>query len=427
MHIYILKRGILQMEKFEKIKSPLIGFDEIYYNNINDNPKIITEMYYHPDYFTLANGILPWIILMRNRQLNEKGNYELEIHELLKGRINRKVINQIDNPGLFSGIAGILYTLSISANDKRYDNLIQGILPYLEKKTYNKIKQCYINKIKKKVNDYDYDLISGLSGILKCYINSSVRKYIHNSEIIHETARCLQSYFNYNDFKNIEDLPYYIKKEKNKYMPTKNGLINFSHSHGIMGILNALNQYYEIFEKKETKRVIEKICEFVINFYSESSYSWLKKFYSDNKKIYDSPNYTWCYGDLIMTQTFYKSAKHIENKSYISISNNFFDNLKDKYELLPSPSLCHGKSGVLLQLLNFKQTNMSELSDIYFEKLMDDYDDNNIYKFRDCEEYRGRRYYIDKNNFLTGSLGIYFVIDLYFGLKDHVKLSDLIM
>ncbi|PTE42718.1 hypothetical protein BUY77_08365 [Staphylococcus equorum] len=47
-----------------------------------------------------------------------------------------------------------------------------------------------------------------------------------------------------------------------------------------------------------------------------------------------------------------------------------------------------------------------------------------IVRFRRNKE-RGN--YLDKNNFLTGSLGIYFVIDLYFGLKDHVKLSDLIM
>lgn len=41
-------------------------------------------MYYHPDYFTLANGLLPWIIIMRNRELNNLGNYDIEIHNLLK-------------------------------------------------------------------------------------------------------------------------------------------------------------------------------------------------------------------------------------------------------------------------------------------------------------------------------------------------------
>lgn len=62
-----------------------------------------------------------------------------------------------------------------------------------------------------------------------------------------------------------------------------------------------------------------------------------------------------------------------------------------------------------------------------FNKLMEDYDENNVYKFRDCEIYKKRRYYLDKNNFLTGSLGIYYSLDLYHGLEDHVDLLNLIM
>ncbi len=112
-------------------------------------------MYYHPDYFTLANGLLPWIIIMRNRELNNFGNYDIEIHNLLKNKINRTIIEQIKDPGLFNGLSDLTYILAISSKNGRYDNLIEGTLPYLEYQTYDKINECIRNKNNKTVNDYD--------------------------------------------------------------------------------------------------------------------------------------------------------------------------------------------------------------------------------------------------------------------------------
>lgn len=49
-----------------------------------------------------------------------------------------------------------------------------------------------------------------------------------------------------------------------------------------------------------------------------------------------------------MTKTFYESSLITKNKMYQSICNQFFENINIEYKILPSPSLCHGKSGVLL-------------------------------------------------------------------------------
>lgn len=212
--------------------------------------------------------MFPWIIIMNNRHLNGLENLESEIHYLIKNRITRNNIEQIFDPGLFNGLAGILYVLSNAAKDERYKNLIFGILPYMENRTYSKIQECYENQIRGCVKDSDFDLISGLSGILKCYLNNSVNKYIVNNNIIHDIAACLKSYFDFNNFNDIEDLNFYIPYENNPYINSQNGLINLSHSHGIMGLLSSLIQYYEMFEDEDTKESIKKICDFVNEFYS---------------------------------------------------------------------------------------------------------------------------------------------------------------
>ncbi|HDK4330843.1 TPA: lanthionine synthetase, partial [Staphylococcus aureus] len=113
-------------------------------------------------------------------------------------------IEQIKDPGLFNGLSGLTYILAISSKNGRYDNLIEGTLPYLEYQTYDKISECIRNKNNKTVNDYDYDLISGLSGILKCYLNKHVIKYIQDKKVIDDIAICLADYFNFKEYNNLQ-------------------------------------------------------------------------------------------------------------------------------------------------------------------------------------------------------------------------------
>lgn len=371
--------------------------------------------------------MFPWIIIMNNRHLNGLENLESEIHYLIKNRITRNNIEQIFDPGLFNGLAGILYVLSNAAKDERYKNLILGILPYMENRTYSKIQECYENQIRGCVKDSDFDLISGLSGILKCYLNNSVNKYIVNNNIIHDIAACLKSYFDFNNFNDIEDLNFYIPYENNPYINSQNRLINLSHSHGIMGLLSSLIQYYEMFEDEDTKESIKKICDFVNEFYSNEKKTYVKKLYKNERMHFKDRNYTWCYGDLIMMQTLYRASLIIQNEVYKNLSLEFFETIDNDYINLLSPTLCHGNSGVLLQLLHFKKFHKSKNINTAFLNVIKDYKKSYFYKFRDCEKYEGRRYYLDKNNLLTGSLGIYYTLDLYLGLEDHVGLLNLIM
>lgn len=128
-----------------------------------------------------------------------------------------------------------------------------------------------------------------------------------------------------------------------------------------------------------------------------------------------------------MMQTLYNASLIIKNEDYKKICLDFFESMEINYRELLSPTLCHGKSGVLLQLLYFSKIHSPQNIDSAFSNLIMDYKESYIYKFRDCEKYDGRRYYLDKNNLLTGSLGVYYAIDLYFGLEDHVGLLNLIM
>jgi hypothetical protein len=61
-----------------------------------------------------------------------------------------------------------------------------------------------------------------------------------------------------------------------------------------------------------------------------------------------------------------------------------------------APTLCHGKSGVLLQLLYFSEIHSPQYIDLAFSNSIIDYKESYIYKFKDCEKYDGRRYYLEK-------------------------------
>ncbi|EGL89918.1 TPA: hypothetical protein O3X18_002850 [Staphylococcus aureus] len=83
---------------------------------------------------------------------------------------------------------------------------------------------------------------------------------------------------------NLQSLPFYIKNQKNEYINSEGEMINLSHSHGIMGILSALNQYYKTYHQNDIKKTIEKICDFVAQYYCKKSRTWIKRHYNNQKK-----------------------------------------------------------------------------------------------------------------------------------------------
>lgn len=411
------------MEKI--IENPLMNFDAIYSNNIDKNPEHIINMYYQPDYFSFANGIFPWIVIMRNRQLNGERNYEKEIHALIKNKITRSYIEQFDDAGLFLGLSGVYYVLCISADDSRYDNLIYSIYPYLEKLIYCKINECKTNLKEKDVKVEDYDIVSGLSGILKFLLHPSVKPYIINKKLINDVGNCLGEYIYYpSNIDTIKDIPFYLNHEEILYTkPNHDGLLNLSFSHGLFGILNAMTDYYYHSKNEEILKNMSTVINDVMKYYSPEKRSWIKKVYCESKNNYEDMNFSWCYGDLTIMYSLKKVSNLLNEKKLNDIIINFFENMNINYELYPSPTFCHGLAGVLFQLTIIK----SEDRFLVYDKLLSKYDSNYPYKYKDFEKFNGKGYYFDKNNFLTGSLGIYLTVDLFQGMKDKVMWSELVI
>lgn len=409
----------------EKIIDPLNDFENIFINNMENNPEDILKMFYQPDYFSLANGFLPWIIIMRNRQLNGIGEYDKEVHRLLKNKIIKGNIEQFDDASLFLGLSGVYYTLCISADDGRYDDVIKSVYPYLESLILLKIKQADENLKNGQVKVDDYDVVNGLSGILKCLIHPKVSPYILNEDIIHKVKKTVENYIITANTDSIKNLPFYLQSEDFLFDTEINkSLINLSHSHGIFGVINSLLDYYYLFPEKQLKDRIISISNYLLKFYNKETKSWLKRIYLNGKNSFEQTNCSWCYGDLSIMYTFNKVSKLTKDNEYLNILNDFLNNIKISSSLYPSPTFCHGKAGVLLQLILLE---LNEEKNKVYKDLMRDYNENYSYKFRDCEQIDERKYYFDKNNFLTGSLGINLVLDLFEGQEDYVMWSKLVL
>lgn len=402
----------------------IIEFSSDEFNKLNHS---IRGLFYNRSYYDIANGLLGNCIFLSEmyKQTNDI-KYQQYAHDILKMGINRRGIESIDNPGLWSGLSGVCFCLETLNNNGLYDEIIKNCDQILRGLIQKKLDYANKNLNNHNVMMSDYDLMEGLVGIAQYILTYKVNNINFQfllSDII-DYLILLTRYHVINDQK----IPNWLIKSKNQFLEEEkrkfsNGNFNQGASHGICGVLISLINIYKIYKKEQVKLAIEALVDWFhqtkIKF--NNYYVWEKKVKLEqlNQDInYNEKqlNLSWCYGDFMIIYALSEAADTLNNnelKLFVNKCLEEYNQGEIEIDLL-SPTLCHGYAGTLLILKKLQLKKGKEvLQQLYLnllEKLKLSYNEQSKFGFIDIEEYLGDIWSMNKYSLLSGNSGVYLTL-----------------
>ena len=286
-------------------------------------------------------------------------------------------------------------------------------------------------------HDSDYDLISGVSGLLYYLLDCEQI----DENILIECVQYLVKLSDDVDYCGIDVIKFHIlQKNQNVIFNERapKGSINFGLAHGILGPLLALAKAYSKgYIVDGQKNAIEKIYNLYETFKivdNENISVWPEIITPEEylegkcrKELLYSRS-SWCYGNAGILRGLQKVAKYMKweeiEKSYEDNLISFFNQNTETYNL-SSPSICHGYSSILaIQTSAYYHTNdLRMLNNIErnVSLIISTYDDNSKKPFNKENKLEGC---IEDISLLTGSVGV--AISLL-SLKGNIKTGKLLM
>lgn len=389
---------------------------------INKAKYLISMQELHGDYRdnTLAEGIPAKLLLISSlKDKYKECEYESIVDKNIDILINSLETYGLYNFSLFSGTAGVgLSLFSVSANGNKYNDILNSIHTLLVEQVEDFFK--FVKKSDLKI--IDYDLITGISGIVQYLLLWT------ENEILYETLiKCLDFLVSIVLESKTTKLGKVVPcifisaenqmtKEEASLIP--NGAINLGVAHGIAGIGIALClAYINGIKVKYQREAIDRI----ITIYKNNELRKEEKIYWNNNlepsEISDDfKNFIrdgWCYGVPGISLFFLYSGLVFKNNEYIEYAKKLFKNSLKNLEGVYSPILCHGYSG-LAEIANvFCHTigdkELYRLKNDLNKKVVSFFDVNSKYGFKDFEDCKDT---IGEENigFLDGAIGIYLSI-----------------
>jgi len=415
-------------------------------NDSKKFPQIIQEWFYNFSYYDLNQGLLSNCLLLGEMDnIFPEKNFSSYSHEILKLGINRERISKIENPGLWTGLTGICMAIqAVSKNNTRYVSLLKECNIFLKKLIKEKLKIVKLNLNNHDVHMPDYDLIEGISGIVVYLLEA--KKYDEDFEILfNESIGYLTQLCGNHSFKHLEIPNWYIP-QKNQFIESEveafpQGNFNVGISHGITGVLAVLTFALDVCSnKKEVEKAIYFVTDWLVNNLTknEDTSYWekkipLEKYFNYKSLKSDYLNFSWCYGDLSIARTIWKSGTALNNSYLKEFSLEFFNTVnkhKNNYNLI-SHSYCHGIAGLLhLIIIMNEDTKLpifEEMESFFIEELIKRYDEKSKFGFKDIEEFNNEKYKFNKTGLLTGNSGIYLVLLYYIKRKSFTKWESLFL
>lgn len=278
-----------------------------------------------------------------------------------------------------------------------------------------------------------FELIQGMSGVLKYYLDSERRDI---DGIINEIVSL---FIKHSEPKMImgHEAPifhYYPSEYEKKYMKDEapNGYVNYSVSHGMAGPLTALS----LVSKKTTEtNKIMKITDSIIDEYMRSYYYidnivfWpgritFEQYISPEKYAYEKRRMSWCYGSIGILCSLYVAAKEKDNvklQEFCTAEFKKIASLGTKEYLLDSPIVCHGLAG----LVPVFRMMCRETCDPVFQSKVDDILGKLIFNFayRKTEntKFTGMNR-IKEYNYLEGYTGI--LQTIYSAINETINVNE---
>lgn len=371
--------------------------------------KMIDKMISLFDERTLSHG-LPAICMLYAElsYIFPDEEWDVKAHKYLQ-ILQKNIENrEIYDLSMFSGYAGIGLTVRcLSKNEERYRKLRGYINQFINDALYdlieqlNKSRYCFMR---------DYDVISGLSGILSYTILED--DLINVNEKIGEylVYRCQNILY-----KNTLIPGLYIPQENQFLEQDKlnypNGNFNLGLSHGIPGVLVALcmlkKNKYDIMG---LDNAIYACATLLYDFIDKEEQRWNAYLsfdeYLSGKVSNRQTRDAWCYGSPGVSYALYTGGVILNNGNFIKLSINVMKNMINNIKGIYSPTFCHGYIGVAYIFWRFyEMTGIDEFKKYANQlenKIWEFYSESNPFGFKDIE-YTGSTNQI---GLLSGVVGI---------------------
>ena len=353
------------------------------------------------DLATIANGF-PSIALFYS-QLNliePNQKFKKLLHHYLEKSISGFQNNIVNTSmSFFSGITGLCFVVwTSSENGKHYQGLLEKIDSILFNILDSKLK---LFEEKKLFIPYDYDVIQGLSGVIRYLI---LRK---NNEI-HDTylKKCLKILIKISAFiqyKNHVIPGWYLSKDENAFgFDNFKDSFNLGLSHGVSGILSALSiSKINNIEVDEIENSIFTIKNWILKWTMNDKYGqyWPNKVNLEeeiNGKYISSQHsvqrQAWCYGTPGISRTLYLAGTALNDTDLQNLSIKVFLEIENRPEnewYCHSPTFCHGYSGLLQIAKRFyidsKNKELLKIIQKLERKVINFYSQSSPFLFKDLE------------------------------------------
>ncbi|MCO4356096.1 lanthionine synthetase C family protein [Staphylococcus agnetis] len=377
------------------LKATLNNFEDIEKVNLN-----IERNYGEYDFFKvgLAYGY-PGIALLFNEMFMVTNN--LKYYEICNKYLEQTLSILKESPmystSLFEGTMGYIFALSACSNNGTNYKIIVSQLLNEYDKIFDERYQIILNEINRGIYSKDQlDLINGLTGellvllytvdVYKVSIHENVDKIIHKIIIVLEKTL--------------------IASFKNSNFKKDNILTDLGMSHGISGLINILNAaYLRGFKTKSLYYNLYEAKNFLLSkltFYHETKV--IPNSLSDENQI--THRDAWCYGTPGVALVLYNLSKSLKDESLKDLSKNLAKGTikrSENVQKLISPTICHGYNGI--NIIN-KVMGNTEISEIYFNKMIATKKLNLEFLFYDKEILNGKIVKNDGIGLLEGSVGI---------------------
>ena len=359
------------------------------------------------------------LLIYSERYFVSRSKWEQMIYQCLEKVRSGIYTGELLSASVFGGLSHVIFVVKELADQvnglynftSSLDNLLERIIP-----PYIDIKNPKFNI------QNNYELISGLSGILRCCIDGDLTEQFQslsfdtiNAIITRLTPR---KYLGY----SIPGFHYYPSELEQKFISnlSSNGYLNYGVSHGVAGPLCALSlAMMHGISHNQIEETIRDLIEELLKarFYVDNILYWPGRIsfeqYIGQDIIEQVTNrMSWCYGSPGILRALYIAAEALGEsslKGHIVLEIEKIAELDTDLYLLNTPIVCHGLAGMTLIMMRmYKDTQ----NDIFMEKQCQ-LADNLIHNFayRDAE-----------NNHLTGMEAVkkYSYLEGYSGILQTI-------
>lgn len=362
--------------------------------------------------------------------LDEKDVWDNHIYNLMDNIRDKMLKGEyINRLSLFNGLAEIgLVVYILNRNTGNYSKFLNTINNLIVANVPRLLE--YLNKNIDNLTMFDYDCVTGVSGVVAYLSNFYEDKNILNT--VEDLLIYLVNITEYTKVNN-ETVPGWYIKQENQFRDDEketfqNGNFNFGLSHGIAGPLVAFSLCYKkgikVNGQREAIDLIIKSFKNIVRLNKNGVPFWpgqfaLEDYLNNNTSTIDiKSRMSWCYGSIGILRALKLAANAIDDsdlKRWVSEKIILISKMNIESYDLESPTLCHGYSGLMLMLiLEYKEykdiTVLKRIKELLV-KVLDLYTDNSKFGFINIDRIKKDKNKIvvertDDNCFLTGSSGV---------------------